>query len=487
MSGETAVAMATGAAERPVYIGRTLERGNFTQLSETLNRQKIPFTERPLLAGYGSFGTSIVVELPRQAQQTADEAAASGTSRAAAGRFILAVPVLSPAFKETGAAGGLSFAHQTALAFIKKMNEEPAAGSDNFDAAVYFLADDWTAGNAADDRTSYAAWLDMLDGDENDITVYMDCASIPDRISVDTAHGKGRTPYIYIKHITQTFNAFGIKLGFSSGSKRISALQEHILHDEFDNTTPVIFLHGTASGSSQQAGSAPSYRPEDFAAALYRYAQNALAVRQEKAAGSDDANYAAFSIARNLFVIREKTIIVLFLNIFTIYIYILYILHKTAKNKKRRTACKIVFAGTAAVFVFALFAGPPGSAGKKAAEQRNFAAVPEAGLLFSEVASQPFLERALFTVTIASSTEPLRFGLSFETTGLDAGLPLPFMYESPVPEQWDNNTVQFALGNYPPNPLTLNLSLPKGMHGVFKIEAYAVDGAYAAASHHFEE
>ncbi|MDR2490880.1 MAG: hypothetical protein LBD20_05705, partial [Spirochaetaceae bacterium] len=215
-------------AERPVNIGRTFEAGSFILLSDTLKRQKIPFTERSLLADYGSFGTSIVVELPRKnAPQTA-----------ARSRFILAVPILSPEFWETGRAGGLSFAHQTALAFIENLTGNQAAEAGAFDAAVFFLADDWTDRAAEDGRTGYSAWLDMLDGSEHDVVVYMDCASTPDRIGIYTAQGKGRTPYAYTKSMTETLTAFGIKMFFSTGSRRISALSERILYDEFDNSTP---------------------------------------------------------------------------------------------------------------------------------------------------------------------------------------------------------------------------------------------------------
>jgi hypothetical protein len=465
-----------GAAERPVYIGRTFEAGGFMLLSETLKQQKIPFTEQPLLAGYGSFGTSIVVELPQ----------APSPQTAARGRFILAVPILSPEFKETGRAGGLSFAHQTALAFIEKMNSALAADSGNFDAAVFFLADDWTADDSAAGRAGYSAWLDMLDGGENDVIVYMDCAAMPDRIGVYAARGKGRTPYVYTNLITETLGGFGIKMFFNSGSRRISTLRERILHDEFDNNTPVLFLRGNASSNRQQAGNAPYHQAADFAAALCRYAQKALFLRQNAAVGTDDTNYAAFTIAQKHFVIREKSVIILFLYIFSAYIYVFYMLNKYTKKKKPKILYKILLAAAVLFFAAAVFAGPSESAGKKAAGKTSLAAVPEVETLFADISSAPFLEREFFTITIASSKEPLRFGLTFETAVLDASLPLPFVYESLVPEQWDGNTVQFALGNYPPNPLVLNLSLPKGMYGTFKINAYGINGSYAETVRSFQ-
>ena len=495
-----AESVAAGAAERPVSIGRTLETGGFLLLKDTLNRLNIPFTERSLFADYGAFGTSIVVEIaPKSTPNRNGAAEPAGGTRPAAdaaqtaapeegaaqGRFILAVPVLSPEFRETGKGGSLSFAHQTAIAFIQKMNEESAAYPDDFNAAVFFLADEWTAGNSADSRIGYAAWLDMLDGSENDTVVYMDCALPPGKTGIYTARGIGRTPYAYTKLMTQTLNDAGIKMFFSSGSRWISALRERIVHDEFDNNTPVLFLQGGVSGNDAPAHSTPYYRPADFAAALYRYAQKALLLHNDKYAGSDDTNYAAFGITRKNFIIQEKIIIVLFLCIYTIYIYIFFLLHKNTKKKTPKRIYKIAAGITVPFFVIVLFLRPLERGGLQPAERGRFSAVPEDGALFVEYSVKPFLEREFFTLTISSSKEPLRFGLSFETTDLDASLLLPFVYESPVPEQWKENIVNFSLGSYPPNPLTLNVSLPKGMYGVFKIEAYGINGSYAETTRSF--
>ncbi|MDR2069038.1 MAG: hypothetical protein LBP71_04130, partial [Spirochaetaceae bacterium] len=85
--------------------GNPLEISRRLELSRRLTAEGIPFEVRPLFSGYGGFGSSVLVYLPRKTKTEPD-----------GGLFILAIPLCSGDDPGEGFPYGL----EAGLAFIKK-------------------------------------------------------------------------------------------------------------------------------------------------------------------------------------------------------------------------------------------------------------------------------------------------------------------------------------------------------------------------------
>jgi hypothetical protein len=76
------------------------------------------------------------------------------------------------------------------------------------------------------------------------------------------------------------------------------------------------------------------------------------------------------------------------------------------------------------------------------------------------------LERRTLGITLETRGTPLRFNLY-----LDAGDEVPLIYAAPMPFRYLGNTVEFILGEGPPNPFTTEIVLPNDFTGILRAEA----------------
>jgi hypothetical protein len=115
------------------------------------------------------------------------------------------------------------------------------------------------------------------------------------------------------------------------------------------------------------------------------------------------------------------------------------------------------------------------------AAQRTLAEESEGGeLLDLEALDRVFLERRILNITLRAPGNPLRFNLFLE--GLPGG-EAPLIYSAPMPFRYleepdspDRSSVEFVLGEGPPNPFVTEIVLPKDFAGLLRAEAVYVEG-----------
>ncbi|MDR3123720.1 MAG: hypothetical protein LBU16_08095 [Treponema sp.] len=144
----------------------------------------------------------------------------------------------------------------------------------------------------------------------------------------------------------------------------------------------------------------------------------------------------------------------------------------------RRLAPRLVllaFAGTALGINAWLFA----RASIAPAERMTVVDEPESGgLLAMKALDRMLLERRTLSVTLKASGNPLRFNLLLD--GVPGG-ETPVVYSAPMPFRYvedspDRSSVEFILGEGPPNPFTTEIALPIDFAGVLRAEALYAEG-----------
>jgi hypothetical protein len=121
-------------------------------------------------------------------------------------------------------------------------------------------------------------------------------------------------------------------------------------------------------------------------------------------------------------------------------------------------------------------APPPGNGETQFQEQSASVSGPEASLL-ADIKSRAQFEtsaeskRLILDITLRSRESPVRFDLSL-TNEADGGAP-PFVYYAPMPYRTDDegHSVEFFLGEGPPNPLSLEIILSGNFSGLLRAEA----------------
>jgi hypothetical protein len=104
---------------------------------------------------------------------------------------------------------------------------------------------------------------------------------------------------------------------------------------------------------------------------------------------------------------------------------------------------------------------------------------PESGsFLFLEVRENVFLERRILSITLQAPLDPLRFNLYVD--GIQGG-ETPLIYSAPMPfryleESPDRSSVEFVLGEGPPNPFVTEIALPVDFAGLLRAEALYAEG-----------
>jgi hypothetical protein len=145
----------------------------------------------------------------------------------------------------------------------------------------------------------------------------------------------------------------------------------------------------------------------------------------------------------------------------------------------RRLAPRLVLFASVAALAAGLFfmaQSPDVPAG-----QRTLAEESEGGeLLDLEALDRVFLERRILNITLRAPGNPVRFNLFLEGhPGGEAPLiysaPMPFRYLE-EPDSPDRSSVEFLLGEGPPNPFVTEIVLPLDFSGLLRAEAVYMEG-----------
>jgi hypothetical protein len=92
-----------------------------------------------------------------------------------------------------------------------------------------------------------------------------------------------------------------------------------------------------------------------------------------------------------------------------------------------------------------------------------------------EVADRTFLERRILEITLTARGNPIRFDMSLESAAEGSPLviyaaPMPFTYTEEGASLRENS-VEFVLGEGPPNPFTTEIVVPLDFSGSLRAEA----------------
>jgi hypothetical protein len=138
----------------------------------------------------------------------------------------------------------------------------------------------------------------------------------------------------------------------------------------------------------------------------------------------------------------------------------------------------VLFASTAALGIGAYFfaRNPIPPAGRMTVVDE-----PESGdILAMDVLDRAFLERRTLNITLIAPPNPLRFNLFLE--GIQGG-DIPLIYSAPMPFRYiedplsqSRSSVEFILGEGPPNPFATEIVLPIDFAGFLRAEALYMEG-----------
>jgi hypothetical protein len=138
----------------------------------------------------------------------------------------------------------------------------------------------------------------------------------------------------------------------------------------------------------------------------------------------------------------------------------------------------VLFAFAAALGIGACFLvrNPAAPAGRRAVIDE-----PESGdILALDVLDRTFLERRTLGITLRAPGNPLRFNLCLDSI---QGSEIPVIYSAPMPFRSiegagfsGRSSVEFILGEGPPNPFATEIALPIDFAGFLRAEALYADG-----------
>jgi hypothetical protein len=97
----------------------------------------------------------------------------------------------------------------------------------------------------------------------------------------------------------------------------------------------------------------------------------------------------------------------------------------------------------------------------------------EASILRMDLADRTFLERRILEITLSARGNPIRFDMFLESAEAESPLviyaaPMPFTYTE---DSFGGKSVEFVLGEGPPNPFTTEIVVPLDFNGVLRAEA----------------
>jgi hypothetical protein len=101
-----------------------------------------------------------------------------------------------------------------------------------------------------------------------------------------------------------------------------------------------------------------------------------------------------------------------------------------------------------------------------------------------EVRDRILLERRTLDITLDAPGSPLRFNLYLDDAQ-DSGGEIPVIYAAPMPFRYieddtslNRHSIEFILGEGPPNPFTTEIVLPIDFSGFLRAEALYAEGDY---------
>ncbi|AEF86396.1 putative membrane protein [Treponema primitia ZAS-2] len=102
------------------------------------------------------------------------------------------------------------------------------------------------------------------------------------------------------------------------------------------------------------------------------------------------------------------------------------------------------------------------------------------GSLDMKVTSRVWLERRTLGITLEAPGHPLKFELYLDGSAETPGQEIPIIYSAPMPfryiEDENLNSMEFVLGEGPPNPFTTEIVLPVNFNGYLRAEAVYLEG-----------
>jgi hypothetical protein len=93
----------------------------------------------------------------------------------------------------------------------------------------------------------------------------------------------------------------------------------------------------------------------------------------------------------------------------------------------------------------------------------------EGGILRGEIRDRVLAERRIMGITLTAPGNPTRFDLSLEA---EEGEAPPLIYAASMPFTAGENSLQFTLGEGPPNPFSTEIALPQEFSGTLRAEAW---------------
>jgi hypothetical protein len=484
-------------------------------LKAAFRERKILWEERPLLAEYGGFGSSLLIRPGGQSQGSEGVA-----------HFVLAVPLTGQGELPTGPeeTEELPLRFAAALSFIDKIG--PAARPE---VTVAFLGDQGTAlppEMVKRPRRGLEDLLSLLEDPERTVLWYLDIGSRdrPERLEISHGTAERIASLGIIRRIPGLCDELSIPWSFAApfnGLYKLRLLKgPPALRRAFEEDADALYVSAVYGDLPS-----PALTGENLGEFIFRYLE-ALDIGGER-----DRHYAMIQLPPATLFLSEYAIAVFFLSGGAVSLLLLLIF----RNKRRPWGVKLssilvialIGAGIlvsgfldisfiplgAAAFLFVLPAGilhkpVPLFAGTFLAiayilwvgffffRQRELPsggpppvrelAVPdlplprgtgEGGGFDAEIQSRVLLGLRIIDLSLRSGEKPLRFDVS-----LSSPAPPILIHSAPVPFALSDNSdsAEFFLGEDPPSPLNMEIYLSRDFKGILRAEALyrAAEGGY---------
>ncbi|GHU15065.1 hypothetical protein FACS1894163_00580 [Spirochaetia bacterium] len=501
------------AAQTGSILTGSAENANREAVKTILVERNIPFEERSLFAGYGSFGSSLLVSLP--ADGIAGEAAPENFPLA----FVLAIPLAG-----TGGAE-LPIRFASALEFIKRVQ---TSGPENRDFIVAFLGDEGSLLPPELQKRPHPGFDDLsgiLEEPENAFFMFLVDPDAAGKLSFQYRSAKGTASLGALKNINglcadmnipwslkgANFLSYG-ETGFSGGSpllayahaQGLDALQADISGIAPDALGEFLFRYAASldAGKSRDRryviislpGTAPIFLSEPLLVFTFLAGGAALIV----AAIFFAFHPKVFSKRRLVSVCAAVLIIAgMYISVYFdirllplwappfFFVLLAFILHRPLSI----VICTIlayVSLGAVGGFLYSRRMLPPLNTRAEVREQIVPMPAEEESLMVDIQSRRQFNtdfgpNRLILDLSLLSAEDPVRFDLSLISEPESAGSDPLLIYYAPIPYRIDEETrsVEFFLGEGPPNPLELEIILSGDFSGEIRAEAlhFAADEA----------